>query len=206
MTDVLIGVLAIAVGLFLCFRGQWALRLLLALWGALVGFGVGASAVDRWTDQGYLDSPAGWVAAIVVALLFAALAYLYFALGIVLAMAAMGFVIGGSAADALGVESSTLLLVIGAVAGIALALLAIIGNLPQLILIIVSSLAGASVTVGGILLLLDEISTATLDGGSVAESGPAWATPVILVLALVGVFVQVRQLTPDRRTVRENWR
>lgn len=206
MTEVLVGILAIAIGSLLCLRGQGTLRFLLALWGAIIGFGAGARAVERWTEEGYLDSPLGWIAAIVGALLFAALAYLYFAVGVVLAMAAMGFVIGGSAAATLGVESPAVLLGIGAAAGVALGLLAIIGNLPQLVLIVVSSLAGAAIVVGGILLMVGEESVLGSDGRTVAEHSPGWAVPAMIAIALVGVVVQMRQLTPDRRSVRENWR
>lgn len=190
MSSVIIGILAVAIGVFLCLRGQSALRVVLALWGALVGFTAGARALDRWTDIGYLDGPVSWAAAIGCALVFAALAYLYFAVGVVLAMAAMGFVLGGTAAVALGVESSTALLVIGLIAGIGLAALAIAGNLPALILIVISSLAGASLIVGGVLLITDEVRTSGLDA-AFAEQAPSWTTPAVLVIAAVGVALQL---------------
>lgn len=79
MTNLVFGLLAIVVGLILCLRGQWALRILIAIWGAFVGFTVGASLVSGITGQGFLDTVWGWIAGVVVGLIFAALAYLYYA-------------------------------------------------------------------------------------------------------------------------------
>ena len=87
MVDVVMGVLALLIGLLLCFRGRGAMRVLLALWGAFVGFGLGASLVAGLTEHGYLATAAGWLAAIVLAIVFAVLAYLFFAVAVVLVLA-----------------------------------------------------------------------------------------------------------------------
>src|SRR5690625_614638 len=65
MSDVVVGGLALLLGLLLCFRGSGALRILLALWGAFIGFGVGAVAVVQLTGQEYLGTVAGWAGAII---------------------------------------------------------------------------------------------------------------------------------------------
>jgi hypothetical protein len=205
MTEIVVGLLAVAIGLFLCLRGQWAMRLLLAIWGAFVGFAVGAGLVDRFTDQGYLDTALGWVAAIVLALLFAAFAYLFFAVSIILGMASMGFVLGGALASALGVTDAWGPLLIGALCGAALALLAIVANLPQLLLIVVSSFAGASVVIAGLMLIFDVIDTdAMFDAETTARDQPVWYAGG-LALAVIGIVVQLRQAGAVRRSVRETW-
>jgi hypothetical protein len=205
MPDVIVGLLAVAIGAFLCLRGQWAMRLLLAIWGAFVGFAVGAGLVDRLTDQGYLDTPVGWIVAIVLAILFAALAYLFFAISIILGMASMGFVLGGTLASALGVTEAWGLLLVGALCGAALAVLAIIANLPQLILIVVSAFAGASVVISGLMLIFDVIDTdALIDAEVTARDHPGWYAGGI-VLAVIGIVVQLRQTGTVRRSVRETW-
>src|SRR5690625_5304400 len=118
MVDVVMGVLALLIGLLLCFRGRVAMRVLLALWGAFVGFGLGASLVAGLTGHGYLDSAAGWLAAIVLALVFAVLAYLFFAVAVVLAFASMGFVLGQTLAIALGAGQGWLITGVGVAVGV----------------------------------------------------------------------------------------
>ena len=54
MRDVLLGLLAIAVGSLFCFRGYLTMRVVIPLWGAFTGFLSGAALVDRWTGSGFL--------------------------------------------------------------------------------------------------------------------------------------------------------
>ncbi|WP_163541932.1 DUF4203 domain-containing protein [Occultella kanbiaonis] len=206
MTDVVVGVLALVIGLLLCFRGSGAMRVLLALWGAFIGFGLGAVLVAALADQGYLATAAGWIAAIVLAVVFAALAYFFFAVAIVLAFASMGFVVGQTIASALGVSQPWLLVVVGLVGGIVLGLLAIATNLPELVLIVVSALAGAGVAVAGLLLLFDALDLDTLTDTELRIGDqPLWYLGQ-LVLAVVGIVVQLRYARRRRLgSVRQSW-
>lgn len=207
MSEIITGVLAVLLGLLLCFRGSGALRILLAIWGAFIGFGVGAVAVTQLTGQEYLGTVAGWAGAIVGALVFGALAYLFYAVAVILGFGAMGFVLGQTVAAAVGAEEPWVLTVVGVVAGVVLALLAIATNLPELVLIVISAFAGASITVAGLMVLLDMLDVGSLVGGadvSLADH-PAWYVGH-LVLAVVGILVQLRR---SRRrspgTVRQSW-
>lgn len=206
MTDVVLGVLALVIGLLLCFRGHGAMRVLLAIWGAFVGFGLGATAVDALTDQGYLDNAAGWAGAIVAALIFAALAYLFYAVAIVLAFASMGFVLGATVAAALGAAEPWLITGVGVVGGLLLGMLAIATNLPQLVLIVLSAFAGASVAVGGLLLLLQELDYQNLTETNLRIADqPVWYLGQ-LALAVLGIIVQVRHARRRRTgTLRQSW-
>lgn len=206
MVDVVMGVLALLIGLLLCFRGRGAMRVLLALWGAFVGFGLGASLVAGLTEHGYLASTAGWLAAIVLAIVFAALAYLFFAVAVVLAFASMGYVLGQTVATALGAGEAWLITGVGVVGGVLLALLAVVTNLPELVLIVVSAFAGAAVAVAGLMLLLDVFS---LDEPATAQvpiaDQPAWYVGQ-LVLAVVGIIVQLRSARRrELGSVRRSW-
>ncbi|WP_154794442.1 DUF4203 domain-containing protein [Occultella kanbiaonis] len=206
MTDVVVGVLALVIGLLLCFRGSGAMRVLLALWGAFIGFGLGAVLVAALADQGYLATAAGWIAAIVLAVVFAALAYFFFAVAIVLAFASMGFVVGQAIASALGVSQPWLLVIVGLVGGIVLGLLAIATNLPELVLIVVSALAGAGVAVAGLLLLFDALDLDTLTDTELRIGDqPLWYLGQ-LVLAVIGIVVQLRYARRRRLgSVRQSW-
>jgi len=206
MDDVITGVLAVLLGLLLCFRGSGALRILLALWGAFIGFGLGAVAVVELTGQDYLGTVAGWAGAVLGALVLAALAYLFYAVAVILGFGAMGFVLGQTLAATVGAEEPWVLTVAGVVVGVVLALLAIATNLPELVLVVVSALAGASIAVAGLMLLLDVHDVEHLLSADVPVTGrPAWYVGY-LALAVVGGLVQLRRGRRRRPgTVRQSW-
>ncbi|MGC4066820.1 MAG: hypothetical protein QM784_19725 [Polyangiaceae bacterium] len=85
MSDVVLGLLAIIVGALFCFQGYLALRLIIPIWGALAGFSVGAGFVAEITGDGFLSTGVSWIVGIAVALLFAVVAYLYYAVSVVVA-------------------------------------------------------------------------------------------------------------------------
>lgn len=205
MNDLLFGLLAIMVGLLLCLRGQWALRILLAVWGAFVGFALGAGLVDAVTDEGFLAGMLGWTVGIVLAALFAAVAYLYYVVGVALSMAAMGFVLGGTIASALGATATWLLVLVGALCGVALALLAVLADLPQLILIVVSSLAGASVLVAGLMLVFGVVGSQEVADAAVRLDDHPWWYAAYAAAVILGIVAQVRQADSVRASVRESW-
>ncbi|MPV49031.1 DUF4203 domain-containing protein [Pseudactinotalea sp. HY160] len=206
MTDVVVGVIALVIGVLLCLRGSGAMRVLLAVWGGFSGFGLGAALAAALTDQGYLATALGWVAALVLAVVFAALAYLFFALAVVLAFASMGFVLGQTIAAALGASAPWLLIGIGVIGGVVLGLLAVATNLPELVLIVVSAFAGAGVAVAGLMLLLHALSLDSLTDTQIRVADqPLWYVGQ-LVLAVVGVIVQVRHVRRRQPgTVRQSW-
>lgn len=206
MSDIVTGALAVLLGLLLCFRGSSALRILLAVWGAFIGFGLGAVAVTQLTGQEYLGTVTGWAGAIVGALVLAALAYLFYAVAVVLGFGAMGFVLGQTVAAAVGAGEPWVLTAAGVVGGVVLALLAIATNLPELVLIVISALAGASITVAGLMLLLDMRDVESLVRADVSlADNPAWYVGY-LVLAVVGIVVQFGRSRRRRLgTVRQSW-
>lgn len=204
MSDLVFGILAILAGLLLLLRGQSALRVLIALWGAFVGFIVGAGLVTAFTGQGFLDTATDWIVGLVVAVIFAALAYLYYAVGIILAMGSMGFVLGGTIASAMGITGGWIHLLVGALCGVGLALIAIVTKLPQVILIIVSALAGASILISGIMIVAGVVRNAE-DVGKVGFVQQPWWYAAYLVAAIIGIIVQLRFVSSPRASVQDTW-
>jgi hypothetical protein len=204
---ILIGLLAIVVGLALCFYGYAALRLVIAIWGAFAGFLLGAGIVASLTGDGFLATGLAWMVGLAAALLFGLIAYLYYAVSVVIGMGAMGFALGTTVMAALGVSWNWLVVLVGVVVGVLLAFLAIAGDLPMLILAILGAFAGASVTVTGALLLFgvlerDDLATAE----TTASVGLGWWwTAAYLVLAIVGLVVQLRSVEARKGTLRDAW-
>src|SRR4051794_20530376 len=143
MADILLGLLAIIAGGAMLTAGQFVLRLLIPIWGFFAGFAFGAGLVADLADERFLGTVLGWVLGLVFALIFAILAYLYYYVAIVLAMGAFGFAIGSGLIIALGIDWNWVAVLAGLAAGLILGLVSIFANLPMIVLVIVSSFAGA---------------------------------------------------------------
>lgn len=207
MTDFVVGVVAIVVGLALCLRGYVAMRLVIPLWGAFSGFILGAGVVSGATDGRFLGTAAAWLVGLVVGLVFGALAYLYYEVTIVLAMATVGFALGVTLLSALGVSWSWLVVVGGVAAALGLALLAIRSNFPALLLVVLTAMGGASTAIFGLMLLIGTVDSNQLESAAATEhvADNGWWYVAYLVLAIIGMIAQTRHAAMMHATAREHW-
>jgi hypothetical protein len=205
--DVVVGLLAVAIGAFFCFRGWLAMRIVIPLWGAFAGFVFGAGLVDAASDDGFLRSVFGWILGIAFALVFAALAYFVYEVAITIAMASIGFALGTGLMTALGVSWSWLIVIVGVAVGLALAALAIFADVPAVLLVILSAMGGAVTIVGGLMLLFGAVDTADFGSTAVTErlDDDWWWYALYVVLALAGVAAQVVWAGRIEGTVRGAW-
>ncbi len=207
MRDISLGLLAIVVGSLFCFRGYLTMRLVIPVWGAFTGFLVGAGVVDRTTSDGFLVGALAWLVSIVLAVVFGLLAYLYYEVSVVLAMAAVGFVLGASVMVGLNVRWSWVVLLVGVLVGLALAVLSVVGQLPMLVLTVLTALGGAGTVVAGIMLLTGSLTADDLGSDAVVsriEDSAGWWV-LYAALAVVGVVLQLRSVQDLRRSVRAQW-
>ena len=207
MQEVALGLLALLVGGLLCFRGYAALRVVIAVWGAFTGFFLGAGLVAGVTGEGLLASALAWVVGAALAVVFGLVAYLYYAVSVVIGMGAIGFVLGTTAMVALGVSWSWVIVLAGVAVAVLLALTAIVGDLPLVILALLGALAGSTTILAGVMLL-----TGVLDSPDLAVPGTTqtlelgwWWTAAYLGLAVVGLIVQLRSVEARRGTLRQAW-
>ena len=207
MTDILLGILAIVAGAVMLFAGQFVLRIVLPIWGFFAGFAFGAGLFAELADERFLGTALGWVSGLVCALVFALLAYLYYAVAIVLAMAAFGFAIGAGLVVALGIDWNWLAVLVGLVVGAILGVVAVIGNMPMVVLALVSAIAGAVSIVAGLMLVFGSMDSADFTrAGFTAAVNDGWGWYLTLVvLAVVGFLAQTRARMVTRRSVRQAW-
>lgn len=207
MAGIVVALLAIVVGAAFCFRGYLAMRVIIPIWGAFAGFVFGAGLVASFTGEGFLATLLGWLVGFAVALLFGALAYLYYEISVLIAMAAIGFWLGTSAMVAIGAEWSWLVVLAGVIAGAVLAVLAIVVDLPMAILTLLTAMAGATSIVAGVMLLVGVLS---LDDVGLAAT-PAtieddwWWYALYVVLTIAGIFAQYRATERMRGSLRDSW-
>jgi hypothetical protein len=191
MTETVIGVLAILIGLGACLAGYAVFRMVLPILGFLVGMGLGAQLAATLFDQPYLDTPLSWALAIVIGVLVATIAFVWWYVSVALTIAGLGYAIGYGAAIGLGLTVGG-----GVVAGVILAvvfaLAAVILRVPIGVVIVVTAFWGSSALIGGVLILMDRIQPRQLRNGTVdvviAES--TLLLVIWLAVGIVGVLVQ----------------
>lgn len=201
------GLLAIGIGALFCFRGYLAMRVIIPIWGAFAGFVLGAGIIASVTDESYLRTLAGWLVGFVVALIFAALAYLYYEISVLVVMASVGFTLGTTAMIALDVTWSWLVIAVGVGVAVLLAFLAIAADLPTGLLVILTALAGSSAVVLGIMLMVGAANTAEFDTAVFVQNiDDAWWWYVLYAgVALAGIIMQFRLVESLRASMRESW-
>lgn len=206
MSDIVIGILAVIVGGMFCFRGVVAMRFVIAMWGAFVGLNLGAGLVSAITGDGFFGTALGWIVGVIVGVVFSLLAYLYYAVAVTLMTASAGFALGTAAMAAIGVTWNWVVVVIGALVGVALAVLALAANLPAVLLVLVSAFGGAVAVVGGVMLLVGTIDTADFDRGTLTDTiaHDWWWYALYLVLVIAGAIAQTRLLGRER-VLRDQW-
>jgi len=206
MDDVLFGIIAILAGAVFCLRGYLAFRIVIPLWGAFVGFGVGAGIVASATGDGFLQTGLAWVVGIAVALAFGLLAYLFYNVAVIVAMGSIGFTLGTTLMLAFGVSWSWLIVLAGVAVGVLLAWAAIVADLPMALLVVLSALGGSSAIVAGLMVLFGTLDTRQLDNEAVvAAKVNGWWWLLYAGLAVVGVIVQARSAERLRLSLRETW-
>jgi hypothetical protein len=186
-----IGVIAVLIGILACFAGYRVFRIVLPILGFIIGLGVGAQLAEAVLGEPYLDSLTSWVVAIVVGLVFAAIAFVWWYLSVALTIAGLGYAIGFGGATGAGADAA-MAPIAGIVVAVVFALAAIVLRIPAAIVIVMSSFWGASAIVGGGLVLLGRIGVADLRNGSVdVVIGESTGIFLIwLALAVVGMAVQ----------------
>ena len=206
MNDVLVGVLALLVGLGVAFVGYRALRAVIALLGADFGFGIGAALAASIPAQGSFGTVLTWVGAVIGALLFGWLAYAFYQVAVLLGLASIGFAIGSGLMVALGFRGGWLTWLVGAVVAVLLVLIGMIGDLPAVLLIMLTGLAGANLAITGVMLLVGAVDVADLSAtGEATHLGWWWAVGS-LVLAVVAIASQLRSLNRSKATaMRAQW-
>ena len=170
-----VGLVALAVGLLVGLAGYRALRVMIALLGAVSGFGIGAGLAQALPLSGGGLTVATWVGALLGAIVFGWLAYAFYQVAVLLGLASIGFAIGSGLMLALGFRGGWLTWLVGALVAGVLVVIGLVGDLPAILLIVLTGLSGANLAISGAMLLTGSITLAQLDtAGSAAMARDWW--------------------------------
>jgi hypothetical protein len=166
---------------------------------------VGAGLVSG--DAGFLGNALGWFVGFGLAVVFGLIAYLYYEVSVVIGMTGIGFVLGTSLMVALGVSWSWLIVLSGVVMAVVLAFVAIAGDLPMVLLTVLTALAGSSVIVGGLMLLFGTFDTEDFSIGMTTEyvADDWWWFVIYGGLVVGGIIAQFTDVDRRRETLRQAW-
>jgi hypothetical protein len=191
---VFVSLLLILMGLALCFAGYRFFVVILPIWGFFAGFQFGASILNNIFGQGFLTTVIGWVIGLLVGIFAAVLAYLFYAVAVVLLAGFVGYQLGAGIMTWIGFKSDFVTFLVGLIFALALVALAIYLRLPKLFIIVLTAFGGAGAILAGFFLALGQISINDLqfgEVGAIVRTNWFWAL-VYLAIAALGFFFQWR--------------
>lgn len=206
--DILLGILGVIVGVAVCLAGLRLFIWLLPIWGFVVGFLGGAALITWLAGDGFLATTLGIVVGIVLGIVGAILSYFFWYFGVILAAGSAGSLLGSTLFAAIGVKSSVALFIIGFIFAVVFILAALVFNFPVYLVLVDTALAGATVVVGGLLLIFNKIDRADIGTNAtwqhIHNHWPLWL--LWAVIAAIGIGAQltaVQQATlPEERWIR----
>lgn len=139
--------------------------------------------------------------------MFGWLAYAFYQVAVLLGLASIGFAIGSGLMLALGFRGGWLTWLVGALVAGVLVVIGLVGDLPAILLIVLTGLSGANLAITGAMLLTGSITLAQLDtAGSAAMARDWWWALAALVVAVAFVAYQLRSLNRSRAAaMRAQW-
>jgi hypothetical protein len=161
-----LGLIGIGAGSLLALFGVRFFWILLTVWGAIIGFLVGADVAAAILGDGFLATAAGWIAGIACAIGLGLVAGSLFWAAIVFLCGGVGYAIGSGLVIALGIDPGLLSVGVGLGVAIALVVLAAVLHVPVVLVAILTSFGGAGYAIIGALLILGRVAVADLEGGA----------------------------------------
>ena len=194
--DFLIGALVLLVGAAFCFVGYQFFRILIAIWGFFAGFNLGAGAMTALFHNAFLATTTGIVLGLVLGVVFAALAYFFYYIAVVLLGASSDLNRHRPHGSHRVKPSGFVSVIVGIVVAVVLALIILLFNLPKLLIMVFTAIGGAVAMVAGVLMLFGKIHVTSLQYGvavAVAELRTEWFWSIVAIaLAVVGFLAQWR--------------
>jgi hypothetical protein len=185
--------IALFVGMAICFNGYRWFLFLLPIFGFVFGFGLGLDTMQSLFGTGTFATITSWVVGFIVALIFAVLSYLFYFIGVALVGGALGYAIGVGFMGLIGIDPGLLSWLVGMALGVIFAIATIALNIQKWVIIAASAFGGAGVVVGTFLMAFGVIPPTTFGSGAVrAAIADSWFWLVgFLVLGILGLAAQV---------------
>jgi hypothetical protein len=208
LEGLLLGALAIAIGLAFAFWGFRVFLILLPIWGFFAGFLLGANGVDYLLGDGFLATTMGWVVGFILGLLFAVLSYLYYWVAVILLGGALGYQLTIGLLQWIGFEADGFLAFLLALVGAAVfAVGFFLLRMPAVLVIVATAISGAGATVAGVAIALGLVDIVNAGGGIFGlhtEWEMGWiGILAAIVVAFAGAIYQTRTVADMSAAITE---
>lgn len=191
----ILGPLALIIGVLFCLAGYRLFRIIMAIWGFLLGFFIGAQLILSFLGSSSFATTMAWITGILLGLILALLAYALYTAAMTLLGAGIGYVLGIELMTILGLGNQTVVVVIvGLILAVLFAILILALDLARLLIVANTAMGGAAAIVIGILLLLTLIPTNLFYFEQLPlfiKNAPAWLL-LWLCLAVIGGTFQLQ--------------
>jgi len=196
LESILVGVLAIGIGLAWAFYGTKVFFILLPIWAFLFGLLTGAQWAEDVFGQGFFSTVLSWGIGIGFGLVLAVICYFWYYAAITIAVGALGYALGVGILDFLNIDASTLGIIVGLIVGAVFAVAAFVLAVPIWLIVIVSAFGGAAAVINGVLIIFGRITLADMASGLFGGLFTDTAIGIIAWIALgaVAFFYQTRDL------------
>jgi hypothetical protein len=193
----IIALIAMGLGALWCFFGWRFFLLLLPIWGLFVGFNVGTEAVAAIFGQGTFATLTSWAVGLVLAVVFAVLAWFWWYFAVALLAGSVGFALGQAAWGIIGSETGLIAFALGLVLAVVFAIGVLALNVPRLLVIVLSGLGGSAAILAGWFILTGAIPSDSIRWVLVGhEIASSWFYLIVwAVIAGAGMLAQLK--TPE---------
>ena len=195
MVSNVLALIMLAFGLLLLLWGFRYGRILMPVISFVIGFTAAAGAVALISEEGFLSTPPGWIAALLAGVIYALLAVRFTAVGLILLAGTLGYGLFAYLLLAVDIDNSTIIAVGGLLGAVIFVLFTIFNRDKKWLFVALTAAAGAISSLIGVLLLFDKLSLNVFTLGGTAntllENPLLWPT-VALVLTIVGYVAQSR--------------
>jgi hypothetical protein len=185
-------IIALFVGMAICFGGYRWFMLLLPIFGFVFGFGLGLDTIQVLFGSGNFATVTGWVTGFIVGLIFAVLSYLFYFIGVALLGGFLGYAIGAGFMGLIGFDPGFLTWIVGLILGIIFAIGTIALNLQKWIVVAATAFLGAGTIIGTFLVVFGVIRPDQFGAGGVkAAVADSWFWFIgFVILAVLGLAAQ----------------
>ena len=207
MKELIVALFAAGVGALFCFYGYKAMRVLFPLWGFVAGFWAGGELVASITNKGFLSTALGIMMGLVLGIVFAVLAYLYYAVAVIIFMGFVGYWLGSGLMKLIGFKGGVIATVVGLVLAVVFVVGSMMANVPGYLLLLLTALIGGALIVSSVLVVGNVADLSQLNHGAVelvSQQSWVWKT-MWFGLSLFGYLTQLSQVESEQLAWEKEW-
>jgi hypothetical protein len=204
LESIVIGLLAIGIGLAWAFYGLKLFTILLPIWAFFFGLIAGAQwGQDVFGQTGIFTTVLSWGIGLIFGLVLAAIAFFWYYAAIVILGGAVGYALGIGFFEWLGLGTGFIAIVVALIVGAIFAIGTFVLGVPVVLVMVFSAFSGAAAVVNGVLIFLGQIKLDTLDTGifgSLLTNGVVGIV-AFLVLGAVALYWQIRDVAGSIQSI-----